>query len=112
MCLLRDHNDIINSCLLLEAGYSLHKDHRLIDDLLPKLNPESELYKYLIQEMYRVSSLLFLCRTVIRGAIGGVKLQKKLENLSLPLLLVTYLQLNAETHSTVLINGKLKIRTE
>ena len=62
--------------------------------------------------MYRVSSLLFLCRTVIHGAIGGVKLQDKLENLSLPLLLVTYLQLNTETHNTVLTSGKLNISAD
>ena len=63
------------------------------------------MYECLTQEMYKLPSLLFVCRTVIRAAIGGVKLQKKLDSLRLPLLLITYLQLNTETDNILYQQG-------
>ena len=97
VCLLQNHKDVVNSLLMLDAGYNLQKDGRFTDYFLSKLDIEGDLHRWLVQEKCSPTRLMCLCRTVIRKAIGGIKLQEKIESLNLPPILVSYLQLNTTT---------------
>ena len=94
--LLQNYKDLVNPHLMLEAGYNLLKDRRLTDHFLSKLDVESDLHRWLVREMSTPTRLMCQCRTVIRKAIGGIKLQQKIKSLNLPPIFVSYLQLNTK----------------
>ena len=101
--LLQNNKDMVNSHLMLEAGYNLQRDRRLTDHFLSKLDVESDLHRWLVREMCTPTRLMYQCRTVIRKAIGGIKLHEKIKSLNLPPRLVSYVQLNTtEKRSSVL----------
>lgn len=89
---LAKHNDAENVCLLLEAGYDLRNDRAWARSLPPSCSNPS--LQRVIQFNSEPTSLKGLCRTTIRNAMGGMKLEQKLNKLQCPYLIHLYLILD------------------
>ena len=76
--------------LLIEAGYPLRKDNALVyvTDL------PSDIQHALTEEVQNPSSLLRMCRFGIRNIFEGIRVQKNLELLPLPQILIQFLKLD------------------
>lgn len=89
---LAKHNDAENVCLLLEAGYDLRNDRAWARSLPPSCS--NPLLQRVIQFNSEPTSLKGLCRTTIRNAMGGMKLEQRLNKLQCPNLIHRYLILD------------------
>lgn len=89
---LATQNDTRSVRLLLEAGYDLQNDRPWVKSLPPSCsNPSLQrVVKFNSQPM----SLKILCRKTIRKAMGGVKLEQRLNKIPCPNLIHHYLTLD------------------
>lgn len=89
---LATQNDTENICLLLEAGYDLQNDRPWLRSLPPSCS--NPLLQRVVQFNSQPRSLKGLCRKTMRKAMGGVKLEQRLNKIQCPNLIHCYLILD------------------
>ena len=73
--------DYLNLKLMIEAGAALHRDQQFQHMLTTTPITRQDVYTALQYELHNPAPLIRLCRTTIRNSLGGVCVEKRLDQL-------------------------------
>ena len=92
--------DYLNLKLMIEAGATLHRDEQFQHVLTTTQITRQDVYTSLQYELLNAAPLIRLCRTAIRNSLGGMCVEKRLDQLAsadgacLPIRMIQFLKLD------------------